>query len=159
MSRQVDANKGDVIFFSQEPVVRYRSRKTLNYRKCENVVLWFVVRIVICSVFVTFWNQISSLKFFGKIIPTSISVVRGGGWEFSLSTVFEVTKRHLLSVLKWLYFSFPGLETCFSILRLKISRNWERVYKGGSTNLNCMYPSKRREIWWAWLVWLDINVT
>ncbi len=46
-----------------------------------------------CGVFVTFWNQIASLKFFGKIIPTSRSVVRGGGWEFSLSTLFELTPK------------------------------------------------------------------
>ena len=46
-----------------------------------------------CGVFVTFWNQISSLKFFGKIIPRSISVVRGGGREFSLSTLFELTQK------------------------------------------------------------------
>ena len=44
-----------------------------------------------CGVFVTFWNQISSLKFFGKIIPASRSVVRGCGQEFSLSTLFELT--------------------------------------------------------------------
>jgi hypothetical protein len=29
-------------------------------------------------------------KIFWRIIPTSISVVRGGGWEFSLSTLFEL---------------------------------------------------------------------
>jgi hypothetical protein len=46
-----------------------------------------------CSVFVTFWNQIPSLKFFGKIIPKSISVIRGRGREFSLSTLFEVTPK------------------------------------------------------------------
>jgi hypothetical protein len=37
MSHEVDANKGVVIFFSREPVVRYRSRKTLKYRSCENI--------------------------------------------------------------------------------------------------------------------------
>jgi hypothetical protein len=46
---------------------------------------------VICGVFVTFWNQSSSLKFFGKIIPTSISMVWGSGREFLLSTLFEWT--------------------------------------------------------------------
>ena len=91
MSHAVDANKGDVIFFSREPVVRYRSRKTLKYRKCENIDLRFVVRKVISGALLTFWNQISSLKFFGKIIPTSISVICGSGREFSLSTLFELT--------------------------------------------------------------------
>jgi hypothetical protein len=44
-----------------------------------------------CGVFVTFWNQIWSLKFFGKIIPTSISMIRECGRELSLSTLFELT--------------------------------------------------------------------
>jgi hypothetical protein len=46
---------------------------------------------VIFGAFVTFLNHIPSLNFFGKIIPTSISVVRGGGREFSLSTFYELT--------------------------------------------------------------------
>jgi hypothetical protein len=37
MSHVVDANKGVMIFFSREPVVRYRSGKTLKYRTCENI--------------------------------------------------------------------------------------------------------------------------
>jgi hypothetical protein len=42
------------------------------------------------GVLLTFLNHISSLKFFGKIIPTSRSMVRGCGREFSLSQLFEL---------------------------------------------------------------------
>jgi hypothetical protein len=44
-----------------------------------------------CGVLLTFKNQISSLKFFGKIIPTSRLVIRECGRKFSLSTLFELT--------------------------------------------------------------------
>ena len=63
-----------------------------------------------CGAFVTFWNQISSLKFFGKIIPTSISLVWGGGREFSLSTLFELrlkTSSERIAVTLF-FFSWAG---------------------------------------------------
>jgi hypothetical protein len=58
----------------------------------------------------TFWNQIASLKFFGKIIPTSISMVRVCGRELSLSTLFELTLKTSSEriAVTFFFFSWAG---------------------------------------------------
>ena len=65
---------------------------------------------MICGAFVTFWNRISSLKFFGKIIPTSKSVVRGCGREFLLSTLFQLALNvsSELTAVTLFFFSWAG---------------------------------------------------
>ena len=101
---------------------------------------------MICGVFVTFWNQIWSLKFFGKIIPTSISVVRGCGREFSLSTLFELDQKTSSERSAETLFFFIWTGDLFFDFEDKNFAKLATSLLGGSRNLNCMCPSKRRAL-------------
>jgi hypothetical protein len=66
-----------------------------------------------CGAFVTFWNQIWSFKFFGKIIPASISMVWGGGQEFSLSKLFELDLKTSSECIAATFFFFSWAGDVF----------------------------------------------
>jgi hypothetical protein len=101
---------------------------------------------VICGAFVTFLNQISSLKFFGKIIPTSRSVAPGCGREFSLSTLFELPLNVSSGRTAVTLFFLSWAGDVFFDFEEKNFKKLGRVYWGDGINLNCQYTSKIREI-------------
>ena len=85
-------------------------------------------------------------KFFWQIIPTSISVVRGCGREFSLSTLFELTQKTSSERTAVTFFFFSWAGDLFFDFEDKNVVKLERVYWGGSGNLKCRYSSKRRRL-------------
>jgi hypothetical protein len=98
---------------------------------------------VICGAFVTFWNQISSFKFFAKIIPTSISVIRRGGREFLLSTLFglDLKTSSERPVVTFFFFTWAG-DLFFDFEDKNFAKLGTSLL-GGSGNLNCMCSFKR----------------